>query len=91
MTRRLYRLDLILRTYDEGDRWTWRLWKGSRIVSGSASQLYSKRSACINGAESGAGLAHVARAVAEEGNAMRYMQDGYDLVPVRVLDERGQG
>ena len=63
------RLDLIVRRepvdWDtggediRGDRWTWRLWSGSRIVATSGSQRYSRRIDCARGAEVGAGLTGV--------------------------------
>lgn len=96
------RLDLIVRDYwtatKEGgpvasvDRWSWRLWAGGRIVSTSGSQLYSRRIDCARGAEVGAGLFDVARAIKHghlEAGRLVFGGD-FDPVTVRILDERGQ-
>jgi hypothetical protein len=87
MSARL-RLDLRRFTVDGKDRWDWRLWAGSRIVSGSR-QTYSRRIDCARGAEVGAGLAYVVESVTETGGlqtpcALR----GTERVPVRTVDER---
>jgi hypothetical protein len=99
VTARL-RLDLIVRSepvdWDtggediRGDRWTWRLWSGSRIVSGSGSQRYSRRIDCARGAEVGAGLDGVPYVVKQGGGwVYRTHRDGsVDEVEVRILDER---
>lgn len=87
------RLDLTIATYPEGARWTWSLWAGSRIVSSSGSQLFSRRVDCARGAEVGAGLEGVRDALAGRATtpgtldapAMR----GGTPVVVRVCDERG--
>ena len=88
------RLDLIVRTYKEGDRWTWRLWSGSRIVSSSGSQRFSRRIDAAEGAEVGAGLSGVADAIrgrefGDHDPALRHTAAGWiDSVAVRVRDER---
>lgn len=65
----------------------WRLWKGSRIVSHSGSQTYSRRVDQLRGAESGAGLDGL---VASRGAiAWRYTEGpAVQYVTVRALDER---
>lgn len=87
MSARL-RLDLIQRTYSEGDHWTWRLWAGSRVVSSSGRQLYSRRADCCRGAEVGGGLLRVRAAIRYGLPAARMTPEGSVLVLVRVLDER---
>ena len=100
MSARL-RLDLIVKTYPRvmedavlgyADRWSWRLWSGSRIVSTSGSQLYSRRIDCARGAEVGAGLDGVGVAVrtgelADTACRWKPFED-CDVVEVRLIDER---
>lgn len=101
MSARL-RLDLIVRRYpprnglvmpgEHVDRWTWRLWSGSRIVATSGPQLYSRRIDCARGAEVGAGLFGVADAL----QGSRVMDTAHRCdgtvetvdVEVRLIDER---
>jgi hypothetical protein len=92
------RLELIVRTYPEGDRWTWRLFSGRNIVSSSDSQLFSRRVDCARGAEVGGGLSEVREAL--DGfrgagpvphSALRHDENGWGSVPIAVLDERGAG
>jgi hypothetical protein len=99
MTR--LRLDLIVRTYNvpagggnllPADRWTWRLWAGTRIVATSGSQLYTRRIDCARGAEVGAGLIDVVQAV-QNGGATIAARPSFaerDDCPVRIIDERGK-
>lgn len=75
------------------DRWTWRLWSGSRIVSSSNKQLYSRRVDCVRGAEVGAGLTYVDEAVESleagfRGYAYRWTERAPEDVEVRLIDER---
>ena len=74
------------------DRWTWRLWSGSRIVSTSGSQLYSRRIDCARGAEVGAGIVGIREALGwlDQGDARAYAyrMGLYADVEVRVIDER---
>lgn len=95
------RLDLIVRRYAVphgppdawGDLWTWRLWSGSRIVSSSGSQRYSRRIDCARGAEVGAGLGDVQNSL-KYGHHVAYrlrshaQGGGIENVAVRILDER---
>ena len=98
------RLDLIVRQYPDTptgkvtvdmsgrvDRWTWRLWSGSRIVSTSGSQRYSRRIDCARGAEVGAGLCYVANHLRKPEMVTAY-RHGHDnsgqQIEVRILDER---
>lgn len=72
------------------DRWTWRLWSGSRIVSTSGSQLYSRRIDCARGAEVGACVWGVQQFL-RRGTAQpfRYAADcSLQRVEVRIVDER---
>lgn len=100
------RLDLIARTYlqDGGyksvDRWTWRLWSGSKIVSTSGKQLYSRRIDCARGAEVGAGVGGVVLALKMgDGDGEGLWADRWgwhgdralpDDVAVRIIDERAK-
>lgn len=99
------RLDLVVRSYPklnigEGedpdmtwartDRWTWRLWSGSRIVSSSGDQRFSHRiDACV-GAEVGTGTVQVVNLVRghQAPGLVGFAYRGDDLVAVRILDER---
>src|SRR5688572_1698509 len=92
------RLDLIHRTYDEGDRYTWRLWSGSRVVSSSGPQLYSRRIDCARGAEVGTGVSGVVSAVKGPPAGMWADRWAWEVdrclpedVEVRLIDERGEG
>lgn len=109
MSARL-RLDLIVRTYPdlhigEGEdpdmtwssvaRWTWQLWAGSRIVSSSGSQLYSRRADCVRGAEVGAGIESLGELLSISrgltgviGTCYRFTSDGSEGVRVTIFDER---
>lgn len=91
-----YRIDLIVDTYPEGDRWTWQLWHGSREVATSGSQLFSRRIGCARGAETGTGFSGVETAligkatpksgrIVEAGIAYRRL----DGATVRLVDKRG--
>lgn len=92
------RLDLIVRTYPvdwdptgevTGHRWSWRLWSGSRIVSTSGSQLYSRRIDCVRGAEVGTGVRRVLLSIRHGLQAHRL--DAHHVlqpVTVRIVDER---
>jgi hypothetical protein len=102
------RLDLIVRRYQKYgldssgirfpeavnaiDRWTWRLWSGSRIVSTSGSQLYSRRIDCARGAEVGAGLHDLVntRCTFAWRPDHRFDADVHP-VEVRIIDERKRG
>lgn len=96
MSRRL-RLDLLVRTYPEGDRWTWRLFSGSRIVSTSGAQLFSRRNDCAHGSEEGAGLTGVEglvygiatkSLVGHLGTVWRHGASAATPVSAYLLDER---
>jgi len=82
------RLDLIVRTYPEGDRWSWRLWSGSRIVSSSGAQLFSRRIDCARGAEVGAGLHDLRASRCTFAWRPDHLGDVHEVV-VRIIDERG--
>jgi hypothetical protein len=87
------RLDLTIRTYKDGDKWTWTLWKGSRIVATSGSQLFSRRIDATRGAEVGTGVSGVYDALqgvkTERGaDAPRLAFRRMDGVAVRVVDAR---
>jgi hypothetical protein len=95
-------LTLTIATYPEGDRWTWTLHAGRHIVASSGGQLFTRRIDCARGAEVGAGLLDVRRALHGFKGAgdlrltagrLRYDPDGFrdcavDMVPITVLDER---
>ena len=95
------RLDLTVATYPEGDRWTWTLHAGRHIVSSSGGQLFTRRIDCARGAEVGAGLLDVRRALHGFKGAGDVGLRAYRLerdigvrasavpVPIRVLDARG--
>jgi hypothetical protein len=85
-------LTLTIATYPEGDRWTWTLYAGRHIVSSSSGQLFSRRIDCARGAEVGAGLVDVRRALSGfkgAGDVARCAWRWPDPVPIRVLDARG--
>lgn len=76
-----------------GDRWTWRLWSGSRIVSSSGSQRYSRRIDCARGAEVGTGFHDVQNIVAARLDpgvpAWRWTHTtDLEYANVRLIDER---
>ena len=96
MTARTLHLHLTLDTYDEGDRWTWTLMSGRHIVSTSGGQFFSRRTDCARGAEAGAGLEGVRRAIqgrefGVHGRAVRRTSESPSWiapVPVHVEDIR---
>lgn len=82
------RLDVIVKDYDEGDRWTWRLWAGSRIVASSGSQRYSRRIGCLRGAEIGAGLHDLVNSRGTFSWRPHYLNGAPIEVDVRLYDAR---
>jgi hypothetical protein len=90
------RLDIILRSYKEGDRWTWRLRSNGEIVASSGRQLYTRRIDCARGAEVGTGTHGVVEALAGRANPVgrwsTYAEPGYrganQAVEIGVVDER---
>jgi hypothetical protein len=94
--KQVTRLDPILgrQVWTSGavDRWTWRLWSGSRIVSTSGSQLYSRRIDCARGAEVGAGLFDLVNSGLTFAWRPYYTEAGDPVdVAVRIVDQRERG
>lgn len=93
MTAHTLHLHLTLDTYDEGDRWTWTLMSGRHIVSTSGGQLFSRRVDCARGAEVGAGLQGVRKALigfrgAGKARWGAIRPDLLTPVPITVIDAR---
>ena len=91
------RLTLLVRSYRRPgltpvDRWAWRLTSGSREVSSSGAQLYTRRIDCARGAEVGAGIEQVVDVLAgpptRSGPVGVAVRDG-ERVEVRIVDARG--